>query len=492
MRREADEPNGVASALWHRAWTAPTGLPNKEPIPCGPTGCPSQLAEIELGPNSGSFLNEKELHVIFTKRKSVLVATASIMALVGTATFTGPAGAATTRNAGSMSYLQVANDKPTWTTGFNAIGKVLAGMDGVGWQAEPYSSTTAFQGVVRAAATTSQAPPLFTWWSGQQLVPLVKAGALANMTSLVKVWESKYGLNPDVENAYEVNGQYYGAPLYTSDWVVYYNKHVFAKDNLGVPTTWAQLMSDCATLKAQGITPFNYYVDDWAGFIWFEQFLLSENPSAYQQLVAGKISYTSAPVIKAMEAWKKVADLGYFGTPQNIDTALGTPTSFVKGTSAMVLIGSWYESDLLADHLVPGKDFGSFIMPPINPAVGWQAIFETGPMVVSAHNSDEQAALKSVSTFMEPSVQVKWDSLESFVSAESSVKTTDPTALAVAKEIKTENVHLSNRYWEATPPQIAVPVASDLSKFILNPDLPLMPFLSTLQSLATSYWSTAK
>jgi len=54
--------------------------------------------------------------------------------------------------------------------------------------------------------------------------PLVKAGALANMTSLVKVWEAKYGLNPDVENAYKVNGQYYGAPLYNSDWVMYYNK----------------------------------------------------------------------------------------------------------------------------------------------------------------------------------------------------------------------------------------------------------------------------
>ena len=43
--------------------------------------------------------------------------------------------------------------------------------------------------------------------------------------------------------------------------------------------TWAKLMSDAATLKAHGIAPFDYYVDDWAGFIWFEQFLLSENPT---------------------------------------------------------------------------------------------------------------------------------------------------------------------------------------------------------------------
>ncbi len=67
-----------------------------------------------------------------------------------------------------------------------------------------------------------------------------------------------------------------------------------------------------------------------------------------------------------------------------------------------------------------------------------------------------------------------------------------PTAISVNNEIAAEQVHLWNRYWEATPPQIAVPVASDLSKFILNPNLSLMPFLTTLQDVATSYWSTAK
>jgi multiple sugar transport system substrate-binding protein len=418
--------------------------------------------------------------------KSALVASASIIALTGTMTF--PAAA----NASSTTYLQVANDKSPWTSAFNAIGKVLAKDDGVGWQAEPYPSTTAFQGVVRASATTSKAPPLFTWWSGQQLVPLVQAGALANLTPYVKQWEAKYGLNPDVEDAYKVNGQYYGAPLYTSNWVMYYNKKDFAKYNLSVPMTWGQLMSDAATLKSHGIAPFAYYVDDWAGFIWFEQILLEENPTAYQQLVTGKISYNSAPVVTAMNEWKKIADLGYFSIPQDIDTALSTPVQFANGSDAMLLIGSWEEGTLTKAGMVPGKDFGAFIVPPINPAVGWNAIFETGPMTVSAHNSDEQAALKSLNTFMEPSVQAQWDKLQSFVSAESAVPTSDPTAISVANEIKAEKVHLTNRYWEATPPQIAVPVSSDLSKFILNPNLSLVPFLKTLQSVATSYWSTVK
>ncbi|HXW81282.1 MAG TPA: hypothetical protein VEJ84_17405 [Acidimicrobiales bacterium] len=420
-----------------------------------------------------------------TRKRLKLLATTATVAVLGTMSFPMAAGAS------SSISLQLANDKPTWTSAYNAIGPVIAKADGgVGWQAEPFPNTTAFQAVMRTAATTSKAPPLYTWWSGQQLLPLVKAGAVANLTPYVKTWESKYGLNPDVENAYEVNGQYYGAPENTADWVMFYNKKDFAKYNIGIPTTWAQLMSDAATFKKNGISPFTYYVDDWAGFIWFEQLLVEQNPTAYQQLVTGKISYTSAPVVQAMNEWKTLANDGYFATPEDIDTA--QPTAFVNGSQAMMLIGSWDEETLIKAGMVPGKDFGTFVVPPIDPSVGWQMIFETGPIVVSAHSSQEKAALTALNTFMEPSVQAKWDQLQAFTSPESAVKSTDPTAIYVANEIKAENVHLNNRYWEATPPQIAVPVSSDLSKFILNPNLSLMPFLQSLQQVATSYWSTVK
>ena len=385
--------------------------------------------------------------MITRPRKSALAAaTAMMVSLAGTIPLASSAGALPrTQEASSTTYLSLANDKPGWTSGFNTIGKQLASLEGVGWKAQPYSSTTAFQGVVRAAATTSQAPPLFTWWSGQQLVPLVQAGALASMNQEVKMWEAKYGLNPDVENAYKVNGNYYGAPLYTSNWVMYYNKKDFSKYHLSVPMTWSALMHDAAVLKANGVTPFAYYVDDWAGFIWFEQFLVEMDPAAYQQLVDGKISYTSPPVVAAMEQWRKVAELGYFSTPMNIDTQLASPTPFVNGQDAMLLIGSWEESSLTHAGMVPGKDFGSFVVPPIKAQLGWNMIFETGPVVVSAHNANKQNALKAVNTFMKPSVQRAWDKVMDFTSAESSVKTTDPTAIAVVNEITANKVRLINR-----------------------------------------------
>jgi multiple sugar transport system substrate-binding protein len=401
---------------------------------------------------------------------------------------TSCASASNSSGAKTGTYLQLANDKPTWTNEFNAIGKVLASGSGTGWQANAYPSTTAFQAVVRTAATTSKAPALFTWWSGAQLAPLVAQHALANLTPEVKKWEAEDGLNPDVMKAYEVDGQYYGAPLYTSDWIMYYNKKDFAEHHLSVPTTWTELMSDASVLKSHGIAPFTYYDQDWAGFIWFEQLLVEENPAAYQELMSGKISYTSAPVVAAMEQWRTLANDGYFSTPEDIDTA--TPTDFLNGSQAMMLIGSWEESVLTHDGGVPGKTFGAFVVPPINPKVGWQAIFETGPVVVAAHNANESDAIKSLDTFMEPSVQAKWDKLQDFVSAESKVPVTDPTALSVKSEVSQESVTLHNRFWEATPPQIAVTVSTDLSQFILNPNLPLTPFLESLQKVASSYWSS--
>jgi len=418
------------------------------------------------------------------RRKYALGATASIMALLGTLTPYATAGAS------SPTYLALANDKSYWTADFNTIGKVLAADDGVGWTADPLPSTANYQALMRAAATTSKAPAVFTWWSGQQLDPLVQAGALANLTADVKVWETKYGLNPGVEKAYEVNGQYYAAPLYTADWVVFYNKTDYAKYHLSVPTTWAQLASNVAVLRSNGISPFTYNVDDWAGFIWFEQILDEQDPSAYQALVNGQISYTSAPVVAAMIEWRTLSNDGWFATPTDVDTA--TPTALVNGSNAMILFGSDDEASFTGAGMVPGKTLGAFFLPPLNPKVGWQAIFETGPVVVSANSPQEAEAVTSVNTFMEPSVQVKWDKLADFVSAETSVVSADPTAVFEAKEIKSENINLSNRYWEATPPQIAVPVASALSKFILNPNLSLMPFLKSLQQIAQSYWSTVK
>src|SRR5579883_3140756 len=59
--------------------------------------------------------------------------------------------------------LSLANDKPSSAAQINALGKFMFDKYKYGFQSQPYQDTSIYQGVIRSAANTSKAPPLFTW-----------------------------------------------------------------------------------------------------------------------------------------------------------------------------------------------------------------------------------------------------------------------------------------------------------------------------------------
>ncbi len=54
------------------------------------------------------------------------------------------------------------------------------------------------------------------------------------------------------------NGQVYGAPLFEDQGFLYYRKDILAADNLPVPTTWEQLMSDAQQIQKKGQAQYGY------------------------------------------------------------------------------------------------------------------------------------------------------------------------------------------------------------------------------------------
>jgi multiple sugar transport system substrate-binding protein len=157
----------------------------------------------------------------------------------------------------------------------------------------------------------------------------------------------------------------------------------------------------------------------------------------------------------------------------------------------MMLVGQWYEPTLIQDGMKPDTDFGAFVMPTITPGLTPQVIYESSPIVVSAHNPNKEQAIKAVDTFMRPDVQQKWVAATSFVSADSSVPANNAINVQINKDVASNHITLHNRYWEATPPQIAVPAAAALIQFVLHPDT-YMQVLQNCDSLAQQYWSTHK
>ncbi len=53
-------------------------------------------------------------------------------------------------------------------------------------------------------------------------------------------------------------GQVYGAPLFEDQGFLYYRKDILAADNLPVPTTWEQLMSDAQQIQQKGQAQYGY------------------------------------------------------------------------------------------------------------------------------------------------------------------------------------------------------------------------------------------
>ena len=115
----------------------------------------------------------------------------------------------------------------------------------------------------------------------------VAAGYLAPLDSYVSKWSGWKEFSPAAQAAARgVDGQIYGVSMGTDTRGLYYNKVVFAKAGIPVPwhpTTWAQVLSAAAKIKATepGVTPMNVYGGTGEGegttMQGFEMFLYGTN-----------------------------------------------------------------------------------------------------------------------------------------------------------------------------------------------------------------------
>jgi len=105
------------------------------------------------------------------------------------------------------------------------------------------------------------------------------------------------------------SGTIYGIPSELQAGVWYYNKALFKKAGLtGPPTTWTQLIADCKTLEAHGITPLaNGTADDEGALNYINDILPSMLPANEMiGLSTGKYSWASPTVRDSIQLLKNL------------------------------------------------------------------------------------------------------------------------------------------------------------------------------------------
>lgn len=213
---------------------------------------------------------------------------------------------------------------------------------------------TEYVNKLRSAMGSPSAPDIFYNWGGGSIKPYLDAGQLVDLTSAVKNDATlKNGFLPSIVEAGSLDGKIYGVPMRGMQPVMlFYNKTLFAENNVEVPKTWEDLQKAITTFKSKGITPFALGGSDkWPELMWME-YLLDRigGPDVFRKIQNGDSSAWGDPaVLKAAQTVKQLVDDGAFGKNFNsVDYGNGgAPTLLNKGKAAMHLMGSWEYSTQL-------------------------------------------------------------------------------------------------------------------------------------------------
>ena len=264
----------------------------------------------------------------------------------------------------------------------------------------------------------------------------LKAGVFVDLTkqSFMK------NLSPSVLEAAKFSGKNYTFPVGLSYYGgVFYNKTIFEKYGLSVPTTWTEFVKVADTLKQNGVTPVGIGgKDSWpAGLT-----MLAVNGGTYptpqdknalaEGLWKGTIKLTDAKPLSVLERTAKVFS---YAQPNWAGVSYATmPSSFVKGDFAMMPDGSWSATTIAA---AAGNDFkyGYFPFPGGDDAASNQHMdgkIELN-LAVTNNSKNKGAALAYMKFFADPATYGPYSTASGYLPSEPNIPL--PAALDAVKNI---------------------------------------------------------
>ena len=391
--------------------------------------------------------------------------------------------------AAQSTELTFLHDKDPWQDFFLQMSEQSTEAIDIGFEPVPYSDTTSYQQVINSSLQSGDTPDLMTWWSGYRLEDMYNSGGLADVSD---VWAEaiEAGNVPETLAAgFTFDDKQWGIPQNAAYWVMFYNKKVFDEQGITVPETWDDLMGAADTLSGAGVTPFYATIDGrWPAFIWFEEFLIRNDPDFYVDLCEGRASYTDDTAVKAMEDWKVLFDNEYM-TALDIPMDSNIVGMFANGEVAMIPLGTWFQQQFLAMDLVPGEDFDAFILPNVNPDLDRNVmIVEAGAIALPSAGENLDASKQLATWWMQPEAQTTWSGLLGDTPFNPNASVENPVLDGLVSTVGDNNYEVFQRYWEATPPPIVENAVDELARFMLNPD-EYMSVLEAIQGIAEEEWA---
>ncbi|HEY5847700.1 MAG TPA: extracellular solute-binding protein [Microlunatus sp.] len=198
------------------------------------------------------------------------------------------------------------------------------------------------------------------------------------------------------------SGNWYGVPNYGEYVMVFYNKDLFAANNIAVPTTLDEFTAAMDTFVAAGTTPLCMSGAEYpAGQLWYQLALTQADRSFVDdyQLYKNPVDFQNGPTAEGAEMFDEWVQKGYLSQDSASLKAEDMGTGFIGGKCPMIVSGSWWFGRFTDE--IKNFDWGTFLFPGSKLSLG-----SSGNLwVVPEASENKELAYDFIDITMRPEVQ---------------------------------------------------------------------------------------
>lgn len=208
-----------------------------------------------------------------------------------------------------------------------------------------------FKTLLPSWLTSKQAPDVVSWFAGYRMQAFAEKGLLEPIDNVFPGGSFEKEFPAAFKTPCSYMGKVYFMPQSWYWWAVYYNKDVFKKLNLSVPTNQQEFYAVCDKLKAAGIAPIAIGAKDtWTAGGWFDYLDSAVNGGEFhQKLTNGKVAYTDPAVKKTFGYIADMAKRGYFMPNASSYSWQEAANVLFRGEAGMYLMGQFIKDVAPAD-----------------------------------------------------------------------------------------------------------------------------------------------
>jgi len=294
------------------------------------------------------------------------------------------------------------------------------------------------------ALASGKAPDCFFSWGGGPMQEFVKNNQIADLTPYMNANNYKAKFLDAAVAQVTYQDKIWGVPVNNvAVGTIFYNKEIFTKYRLAVPTTISELETVCDTLKKNNIFPFALAnKTQWTGSMYY--MCLATRRGGIQpfiKAVDGSGTFMDPAFIYAGEKIQEWVKKGYFITGFNgLDWDAGQARATIyRGEAAMVLMGSWFNMQSLNENPIFHAKMGIFKFPRDeqgtgNPNTAFGTIGDNF-YHVSSYSKNQEKAFELITCLIDD-VAVKDALDDGRIPPVKGVKLTDPILIELFNQIQ--------------------------------------------------------